>query len=207
MKKIDSTTFKTILCVVALFVGGWVSSRPCVWWPHSWFCLFSSYWLLFWGTSSHMCLSFFQFSWWLSTSGPETSGLEWMLCRWWFWRLDEIVVDQLRKSDTLFDFWHRVLISLSCLPSSVNISIPNILLNTVIIFNLNHNLVHRNFLYSCQFISGIYCLSMMICTCIVVFIPRPNLFRLGLYSRLWKLKIEDRLIFSMSMFIDTCGVP
>ena len=88
--------------------------------------------------SSHMCLSFFQFSWWLSTS-----GLEWMLCRWWFWRLDEIVVDQLRKSDTLFDFWHRVLISLSCLPSSVNISIPNILLNTVIIFNLNHNLVHR----------------------------------------------------------------
>ena len=143
MKKIDSTTFKTILCVVALFVGGWVSSRPCVWWPHSWFYLFSSYWLLFWGTSSHMCLSFFQFSWWLSTSGPETSGLEWMLCRWWFWRLDEIVVDQLRKSDTLFDFWHRVLISLSCLPSSVNISIPNILLNTIIIFNLNHNLVHR----------------------------------------------------------------
>ena len=111
------------------------------------------------------------------------------------------------KKVTLFDFWHRVSISLSCLPSSVNISIPNILLNTVIIFNLNHNLVHRNFLYSCQFISGIYCLSMMICTCIVVFIPRPNLFRLGLYSRLWKLKIEDRLIFSMSMFIDTCGVP
>lgn len=47
------------------------------------------------------------------------------------------------KKVTLFDFWHRVSISLSCLPSSVNISIPNILLNTVIIFNLNHNLVHR----------------------------------------------------------------
>ena len=31
---------QTILCVIALSVGGWVSSRPCVWgWPHFWFVL------------------------------------------------------------------------------------------------------------------------------------------------------------------------
>ena len=36
------------------------------------------------------------------------------------------------KKVTLFDFWHRVSISLSCLPSSVNISIPNVLLDTII---------------------------------------------------------------------------